>query len=92
MIEGLLKSDFVARLAEKDWVKRNITEQCITLQLQLHSVKGTLTLNVPPSPSDRSEHKYGDYFCSRLASLSSVYMAFSFPDSGMAFVHLLKCS
>ena len=53
MIEGLLKSDFVARLAEKEWVKKNITEQCITLQLQLHSVKGTLTLNVPPSPSDR---------------------------------------
>lgn len=56
MIEGLLKSDFVARLAEKEWVKKNITEQCITLQLQLHSVKGTLTLNVPPSPSDRSDH------------------------------------
>ena len=56
MIEGLLKSDFVARLAEKEWVKKNITEQCITLQLQLHSLKGTLTLNVPPSPSDRLEH------------------------------------
>ena len=48
MLENLLKSDFVARMAESEWVKKNIT-----LQLQLHAVKGTLTLNFPPAPSDR---------------------------------------
>ena len=53
MLENLLKSDFVARMAESEWVKKNITGKNITLQLQLHAVKGTLTLNFPPAPSDR---------------------------------------
>ena len=53
MIDSLLKSDFVAKMAETEWVKKNITSRNITLQLQLHSVKGTLTLNFPPAPSDR---------------------------------------
>merc|ERR1712141_976967 len=33
--------------------KKNITSKNITLQLQLHSVKGTLRANFPPAPSDR---------------------------------------
>ena len=53
MLENLLKSDFVARMAESEWVKKNITGKNIPLQLQLHAVKGTLTLNFPPAPSDR---------------------------------------
>jgi hypothetical protein len=53
MLEGLLKSDFMAKVAESEWVKKNITGKNITLQLQLHSVKGTLTVNFPPAPSDR---------------------------------------
>eukprot|EP00095_Tigriopus_kingsejongensis_P001879 snap_masked-scaffold70_size417918-processed-gene-2.2 protein:Tk01879 transcript:snap_masked-scaffold70_size417918-processed-gene-2.2-mRNA-1 annotation:"testis-expressed sequence 2 protein isoform x1" len=53
MLENLLKSDFVAKMATSEWVKKNITERNITLQLQLHSLKGTLTLNLPPAPSDR---------------------------------------
>ncbi|XP_059098666.1 testis-expressed protein 2-like isoform X2 [Tigriopus californicus] len=53
MLENLLKSDFVAKMATSEWVKKNITERNITLQLQLHSLKGTLTLNFPPAPSDR---------------------------------------
>lgn len=53
MIEGLLKSEFVAKVAESEWVKKNITKTNITLQLQLHLIKGTLTINMPPAPSDR---------------------------------------
>ena len=53
MLDSLLKSDFVAKMAETEWVKKNITSRNITLQLQLHTVKGTLTLNFPPAPSDR---------------------------------------
>lgn len=53
VLEGLLKSDFVAKVAESEWVKKNITGKQITLQLQLHSIKGTLTVNMPPAPSDR---------------------------------------
>jgi len=53
MLEGLLKSEFMAKVAESEWGKKNITGKAITLQLQLHSVKGTLTLNMPPAPSDR---------------------------------------
>ena len=41
------------QVAETEWVKKNITGKNITLQLQLHSLKGTLTLNFPPAPSDR---------------------------------------
>lgn len=53
MLDSLLKSDFVAKVAESEWVKKNIKNRNITLQLQLHIVKGTLTLNFPPAPSDR---------------------------------------
>ena len=53
MLDSLLKSDFVAKVAESEWVKKNIKNKNITLQLQLHTVKGTLTLNFPPAPSDR---------------------------------------
>jgi hypothetical protein len=53
MLDKMLKSDFVAKVAETEWVKKNITSRNITLQLQLHVVKGTLTLNFPPAPSDR---------------------------------------
>jgi len=53
MFDSFLKSEFVAKMAETEWVKKNITSRNITLQLQLHSVKGTLTLNFPPAPSDR---------------------------------------
>ncbi len=53
MLEGLLRSDFMAKVAESEWVKKNITSKDITLQLQLHLVKGTLTLNMPQAPSDR---------------------------------------
>ena len=53
MLEGLLRSDFVAKVAESEWVKKNITGKDITLQLQLHAVRGTLTVNLPPAPSDR---------------------------------------
>ena len=34
-------------------MKKNITGREITLQLQLHLVRGTLTLNMPNAPSDR---------------------------------------
>ena len=50
-ISSLLKSHF--QVAESEWVKKNITSRNITLQLQLHVVKGILTLNFPPAPSDR---------------------------------------
>ena len=53
LVEGILRSDFVAKMAESEWVKKNITSKNITLQLQLHSVKGTLRANFPPAPSDR---------------------------------------
>jgi hypothetical protein len=53
LVEGILRSDFVAKMAESEWVKKNITSKNITLQLQLHSIKGTLTVNFPPAPSDR---------------------------------------
>ena len=35
MLESLLKSEFVAKVAESDWVKKNITGKAITLQLQV---------------------------------------------------------
>lgn len=53
LVEGILRSDFVAKMAESEWVKKNITKKNITLQLQLHSIKGTLRVNFPPAPSDR---------------------------------------
>ncbi|XP_040571288.1 testis-expressed protein 2 isoform X2 [Lepeophtheirus salmonis] len=53
MLESILKSSVVARMAETDWVKKNITGKNITLKLQLHSLKGILILNFPPPPSDR---------------------------------------
>ena len=53
LMEGILRSDFVARMAESEWVKKNITSKNITLHLQLHSVKGTLRVNFPNAPSDR---------------------------------------
>ena len=53
LVEGILRSDFVAKMAESEWVKKNITSKNITLQLQLHSIKGTLSLNFPTAPSDR---------------------------------------
>ena len=53
LVEGILRSDFVAKMAESEWVKKNITSKNITLQLQLHSIKGTLRVNFPPAPSDR---------------------------------------
>eukprot|EP00096_Caligus_rogercresseyi_P011577 TRINITY_DN4583_c0_g1_i2.p1 TRINITY_DN4583_c0_g1~~TRINITY_DN4583_c0_g1_i2.p1 ORF type:complete len:947 (+),score=280.63 TRINITY_DN4583_c0_g1_i2:129-2969(+) len=53
MFESILKSSVVARMAESDWVKKNITGKNITLKLQLHSLKGILILNFPPPPSDR---------------------------------------
>ena len=53
LVEGILRSDFVAKMAESEWVKKNITSKNITLQLQLHTIKGTLRANFPPAPSDR---------------------------------------
>ena len=53
LVEGILRSDFVAKMAESEWVKKNITSKNITLQLQLHSIRGTLCVNFPPAPSDR---------------------------------------
>ena len=53
MLDSLLKSDLLAKVAETEWVKKNITGKNITLQLQLHAIKGILTLNFPPDPSDR---------------------------------------
>jgi hypothetical protein len=35
MLDSLLKSEFVAKVAESDWVKKNITRKAITLQLQV---------------------------------------------------------
>ncbi len=44
MLDSLLRSEFVAKVAESDWVKKNITGKAITLQLQvLHIVLGILT-------------------------------------------------
>ena len=53
LVEGILRSETVAKLAQSEWVKKNITSTNITLQLQLHSIKGTLRVNFPPAPSDR---------------------------------------
>lgn len=53
VLDSLLRSEFVAKVAESEWVKKNITGKAITLQLQLHAIKGTLTVNFPPAPSDR---------------------------------------
>ena len=53
LAEGILRSETVAKLAQSEWVKKNITSTNITLQLQLHSIKGTLRVNFPPAPSDR---------------------------------------
>ena len=53
LVEGILRSDFLAKMAESEWVKKNITSKNITLQLQLHSIRGTLSVNFPPAPSDR---------------------------------------
>ena len=35
MLDSLLRSEFVAKVAESDWVKKNITGKAITLQLQV---------------------------------------------------------
>ena len=53
MLDKMLKSDFLAKLAETEWVKKNITCRNITLRLDLYALKGTLTINFPPAPSDR---------------------------------------
>ncbi len=53
LVEGILRSDFVAKMAESEWVKKNITSKNITLQLQCHTLKGILSVNFPPAPSDQ---------------------------------------
>jgi hypothetical protein len=35
MLDSLLRSEFVAKVAESEWVKKNITGKAITLQLQV---------------------------------------------------------
>jgi hypothetical protein len=51
MLDSLLKSEFVAKVAESEWVKKNITGKAITLQLQvplkLETVFDQLLYNFP---------------------------------------------
>ena len=69
LVEGILRSDFVAKMAESEWVKKNITSKNITLQLQLHSIKGTLSVNFPPAPSDRIWLVLRDHPCITLSRI-----------------------
>ena len=51
-MDSVLKSNLTKRIMDSEVVKK-YTSQNITLQLQLHRIKGTITINFPPSPSDR---------------------------------------
>jgi len=52
LMDSVLKSNLTKRIMDSEVVKK-YTSQNITLQLQLHRIKGTITINFPPSPSDR---------------------------------------